>query len=256
MDTPRRINYEHLKGWLDEKPGNGQPKNASTGIVRESDLIKVGGLYRIREDYEAVWRMEAGEDGKRYIVRADEGGTDAPQRLLVTSETAAEDSAKAAYKIVRAGAVYVAWECEACATPNLTKFGNTYECDECHKHYADVLRTEEQMRQDKRTYTREEVAEYEPAFAERMAKAGIRVAHVSLLQVWEREAASTTRCSECGDLVESSAMDKHKVHCPKKLSAAKAVNPWAVCHKSVGPEKSEKFERCVQDVKKKSPVKE
>lgn len=28
-------------------------------------------------------------------------------------------------------------------------------------------------------------------------------------------------------------------------------NPWAICHESVGPEKSDKFERCVQKVKKK-----
>ena len=35
----------------------------------------------------------------------------------------------------------------------------------------------------------------------------------------------------------------------------KAVNPWAVCHESTGPEKGEKFERCVQDVKKKHKIK-
>jgi hypothetical protein len=38
-------------------------------------------------------------------------------------------------------------------------------------------------------------------------------------------------------------------------TSAKAVNPWAVCHSQLGPEKNEKFERCVQDVKKKSPIK-
>lgn len=36
----------------------------------------------------------------------------------------------------------------------------------------------------------------------------------------------------------------------------KKVNPWAVCHASTGPEKSDKFERCVMDVKKKQGVKE
>lgn len=30
------------------------------------------------------------------------------------------------------------------------------------------------------------------------------------------------------------------------------VNPWAVCHASTGPKKTEKFERCVKDVKKSS----
>ena len=28
-------------------------------------------------------------------------------------------------------------------------------------------------------------------------------------------------------------------------------NPWAVCHAKLGPEKTEKFERCVQHVKEK-----
>lgn len=31
-------------------------------------------------------------------------------------------------------------------------------------------------------------------------------------------------------------------------------NPWAVCHESVGPEKSDKFERCVKHVKEKADV--
>lgn len=35
----------------------------------------------------------------------------------------------------------------------------------------------------------------------------------------------------------------------------KAVNPWAVCHSQLGPEKDEKFERCVQDVKKTHKIK-
>lgn len=36
----------------------------------------------------------------------------------------------------------------------------------------------------------------------------------------------------------------------------KKVNPWAVCHASTGPEKGEKFEKCVMDVKKKQGMKE
>ena len=35
----------------------------------------------------------------------------------------------------------------------------------------------------------------------------------------------------------------------------KAVNPWAVCHSQLGPEKNGKFERCVQDVKKTHKIK-
>ena len=35
----------------------------------------------------------------------------------------------------------------------------------------------------------------------------------------------------------------------------KAVNPWAVCHSQLGPEKDERFEHCVQDVKMKHKIK-
>ena len=36
----------------------------------------------------------------------------------------------------------------------------------------------------------------------------------------------------------------------------KAVNPWAVCNSKIDQSKNpEKFERCVQDVKKEHPVK-
>lgn len=35
----------------------------------------------------------------------------------------------------------------------------------------------------------------------------------------------------------------------------KPVNPWAICTKQVGREDKEKYERCVQDVKAKHPIK-
>lgn len=38
--------------------------------------------------------------------------------------------------------------------------------------------------------------------------------------------------------------------------SGKPVNPWAVCTSSVGREDKAKYERCVKDVKKKSPIKE
>lgn len=38
--------------------------------------------------------------------------------------------------------------------------------------------------------------------------------------------------------------------------SGKPVNPWAVCTTSVGREDKAKYERCVKDVKKKSPIKE
>jgi len=38
--------------------------------------------------------------------------------------------------------------------------------------------------------------------------------------------------------------------------SGKPVNPWAICTTSVGREDKAKYERCVMDVKKKSPIKE
>lgn len=41
-----------------------------------------------------------------------------------------------------------------------------------------------------------------------------------------------------------------------KLNEKKKVNPWAVCHSSVGLEDSTKFEHCVQDIKAQQSMKE
>lgn len=41
-----------------------------------------------------------------------------------------------------------------------------------------------------------------------------------------------------------------------RLLEKRKVNPWAVCHASTGPEKSDKFERCVMDVKEKHGIEE
>lgn len=42
---------------------------------------------------------------------------------------------------------------------------------------------------------------------------------------------------------------------PKQQLDEKKVNPWAVCHASTGPEKGDKFEKCVMAVKKKQGIK-
>lgn len=283
--TPKGIDYDRLKvaTTKEENP-------APIGVVSDKDLVKVGGLYRIRDNYEAVWRMEAGEDGKRYIVRADDGGAETPERLAVSSDAPSQVAAQAAltvtaarcktcgdvieqsrdkhkgddycsegcrdqkkkaaaYRVIRAGAVYVCWECESCATPNLTKYGNTYECDECHKRFANVLQEPEQR---KPTYTRAEVTQHNPDYGKRMGKLGINIAHESLLQVWDREAKAECPKCKAGEHGKCSAQN---CPCCGDREAAKAVNPWAVCHESVGPGKSDKFERCVKDVKRKSPIK-
>ena len=38
--------------------------------------------------------------------------------------------------------------------------------------------------------------------------------------------------------------------------SGKPVNPWAICTTSVGRKDKDKYERCIMDVKKKSPIKE
>lgn len=292
MSAPNGINYTRLREAMTPPAKEEMP----IGIVNASDLIKVGGLYRIREGYEAVWRMEADETGRRYIVRADSGDEETPERLRVAEDgdethlpkAAGTVMERSAYKVIHAGAVYVAWECADCATPNLSKYGSAnFECDECHKKYAvnDVLQSDREP--TKNTYTRAEVEVHSPEFARRMGRLGINRAHVSLLQAWEREATNTrtglagdATCPKCGDYILPESRGKHEKFCPGKKTAkhnvctkcwreyngaecptcnkkegAKAVNPWAVCHESVGPEKSDKFERCVKDVKEKQPTK-
>jgi hypothetical protein len=51
---------------------------------------------------------------------------------------------------------------------------------------------------------------------------------------------------------DEEGLDLERTSAKKKY---KAVNPWAVCHSQLGPEKDEKFERCVQDVKKTHKIK-
>ena len=176
-------------------------------FISESELTKVGGLYRIRDNYEPVWRMEADEEGRRYIIRADDAGAEA-ERLHISESACAEDNEKTsnaveeakAFKIIKAGATYVVWECEACSTPNMTKFGNNYECDQCHKKYADVLQVEQPRR---RVYTRAEVQASNPEFATRMGRLGINKIHANLLQVWARE---MMKCEKCGEETEGTKL--------------------------------------------------
>ena len=55
-----------------------------------------------------------------------------------------------------------------------------------------------------------------------------------------------------GPVKTAEAKEEKTVEAKKK---GKAVNPWAVCTKSVGREDKEKYEECVLAVKEKHPVK-
>jgi hypothetical protein len=62
---------------------------------------------------------------------------------------------------------------------------------------------------------------------------------------------SRVACGVTGQDIESCGVNSSEVEGKK----GKAVNPWAICHSSVGPEKNQKFEDCVQDVKSKHKIK-
>lgn len=54
---------------------------------------------------------------------------------------------------------------------------------------------------------------------------------------------------------EGDQLDTEDLDTDRSAKKGKAVNPWAICHSQLGPEKNEKFERCVRDVKKKHKIK-
>jgi len=173
-----RFNWENLRNWV---RGRNQPPPMP--IVKRSDLIKVGGLYRIRDNYEPVWKMEAGEDGRSYIVRVGEEGTE--ERCLIAEEDSTEDYAKAAYRTLVGNKVHILWECESCSAPNITKEGNPYECDNCHKKYSDVL---SHPRDQSKVYDRETAAaQFGDWVVERMKREGVSKIHISLIKAWEEE---------------------------------------------------------------------
>lgn len=107
----------------------------TTGGVKQipiSHLIKVGGLYRIRENYEPVWRMEAGEDGRRYIVRVDSPNSTERYAVVDDTDSANDDDRRSAHWTLIGGSVYLTWECP-CGTANMQRRGQgmEYLCIRC-----------------------------------------------------------------------------------------------------------------------------
>jgi Zn-finger nucleic acid-binding protein len=49
--------------------------------------------------------------------------------------------------------------------------------------------------------------------------------------------------------------DNEKANIVEAKKIGKAVNPWAICTKSVGRDDKEKYEKCVMDIKKKHKIK-
>lgn len=61
-------------------------------------------------------------------------------------------------------------------------------------------------------------------------------------------------CTTVGNIGVNMAGPAKKLK-KKKVAEQSKPNPWAVCHSSVGPEKSSKFERCVMKIKSKYGIK-
>lgn len=249
METPRNINWENMKEWATPATKTAEAED----IIPRSRLVKVGGLYRIRDNYESVWKMEAGEDGKSYIVRIGEDG--APQRLRVAEADTPEDFPKAAstisaFKTLRNGAVHVVWECKECSTPNITKEGNAYECDECHHAYSDVFgdNTEQAGVLDHS----HAVAEYGDWVGARMKREGINKINRNLILAWKREAEEADppdepgqkmvggpakKCKECGAKMPRSSVLSRCPKCSDKKASKDGRWTCSNCGDSVKADK-------------------
>ena len=193
-----RFNWQNLKNWVGTQ---NEPKRVTEQkTVLRSELVKVGGLYRIRENYEPVWRLEAGEDGRSYLVRVGEEG--AEERLFVAEDDTEANYSKAAnkvaadsrregitprpmgYRTLEAGQVHVVWECDKCNAPNITKEGNKYECGQCHHSPADVLSAHPQPEVYDRSGARAIFGDW---VVERMKREGITRINKNLIEVWAAE---------------------------------------------------------------------
>lgn len=179
MNLPRNFRFEALLDAMNEK------NHEERKLVAREKLQKVaGGLYRIRDDYTSVWSLEADNDGRQYIIRADDNKS--PDRLYLAEEdsNAGEKTAQV-YMIEKKGSTHVVWECPDCRVANMTAYGNPYECDMCHSKPGDVL-----SREEKRvSYSREEAAaKFGAEFAHRMVREGISIIDQSLVDVWMVEA--------------------------------------------------------------------
>jgi len=205
---------QNMKKWAETAKTAHTPIPAPVPVITADRLVKVGGLFRIRENYTPVWRLEDGEDGRKYIVRAD---AETGEKFVLADDETPTQTVHA-YRVAYQGSLYLSWECPQCRTANLSKIARQYTCKMCRASYDQkTLETGE-----KQYYTQDEVVKHNAEYGKRMRELGIRIAHISLLRQWSKEAKS-----------------------PKK------VNPWAVCHSVLGPEKDEKFERCVKKIKKK-----
>lgn len=194
MELPKNIDFKILKGWHDTTT---QPEKDPIKIIAKKDLRKVaGGLYRIRDDYTSVWSMYD-EDGRSYIVRADDESGD----KMIVADDQESSGTKTAYRMFIAGDVHIVWECDECDSPNIVKQGETYECDNCHHKTPDVL--QQDGPQQAGVTSEEAIALYGPEVGVFMKKYAINRIDKVLLEQWaaanpaSRKTASV--CVQCGE---------------------------------------------------------
>lgn len=188
--APKNINYDSLRDALT----NGETRK----VIARNHLDRVaGGLYRIRDQYESVWKMEADADGRQYITRADNAADD--ERIYV-AEDQGEAPTRTAFKMVREGKVHVVWECSPCKTANITEFGNEYQCDNCHDKPGDVLQEPEAKDAWTRDEAREVCAEW---VIDRMRAEGVSKVTGSLLHLWASEAQASPWTGDKKKLIEA-----------------------------------------------------
>ena len=98
-----------------------EPENEPLRTIKASCLERVaGGLYRVRDDYDSVWRKHEAEDGTNYIIRV--GGDDHDADILKV-DFADDLEDRRAYKMEKQGVVYIVWDCRQCDAANVTKEG-------------------------------------------------------------------------------------------------------------------------------------
>lgn len=153
----------------------GQHPVAETALHTDSDdEIRQG-------DYLLTWNYE----GTPYV------------RLQFDASQPEDEVSVHAFHLNRNGAIHICWDCQECKSPNITKAGNEYQCDRCHRRYADVFENEDAEADQKSMFSREDIQrQYGREFYTQMVKEGITTLHRSLLDMWIREAVSDKQAGQ------------------------------------------------------------
>lgn len=271
MNTPQKLNWEGLKKWHEDRTASVPTPVRPVRVIAHTQLVKVGGLYRIRDDYESVWKLEAGEDGKQYVIRMGEG----PEERLLISESVEEEAFAKAALTIKAEESDPADEpggklqqsgtkkCRDCGTKmsGSSVLSNCPDCADKKGSTTAIFKTIkngvvhhlwECARCDTPNITKEGNA-YECDSCHEKFSSYKEADNDLSNQVYDRAAAAEQFGFEVAARMQAEGLSRAKGDLLEIW--AKEVNPWAVCHTTVDQESNpEKYERCVKDVKKKNHV--